>query len=71
MGKSFMGETVLNGVPKDDSRDSWRYGAVFSYSLNRHHALKLAFTSGLSTRYGADFSSVILAYQLLWFKNPI
>jgi len=71
MGRSFMGETVLNGVPKDDSRDSWRYGAVFSYNLNRQHALKLAFTSGLSTRYGADFTSVILAYQFMWFKNPI
>jgi len=69
-GKSFMGETALNGVPKNDSRNSWRYGGVFAYNLNRHHVLKIAFTSGLSTRYGADFTSIILAYQFLWFSNP-
>ena len=67
MGKSFMGETALNGIPKNDSRDSWRYGAVFAYGINRHHALKIAYTSGLSTRYGADFTTVFLAYQFLWF----
>ena len=68
-GKSGMGETVVNGVEKDDLQNSSRFGAAFAYKLSKHNALKIAFTSGLSTRYGADFTSIILAYQFLWFDK--
>jgi len=69
LGRSFAGETVVNGVEKNDLQNSSRYGAAFAYKLSKHNALKIAFTKGLSTRYGADFTSVILAYQFLWFDN--
>lgn len=68
-GQSGMGETVVNGIEKDDLQNSSRFGAAFAYRLSKHNALKIAFTSGLSTRYGADFTSVILAYQLIWFDK--
>ena len=68
-GKSGMGETIVNGVEKDDLQNSSRFGAAFAYKLSKHNALKIAFTSGLSTRYGADFTSIILAYQFLWFDK--
>jgi hypothetical protein len=39
--------------------------------LSQHNALKIAITSGLSTRYGADFTSVLIAYQYLWFDKKL
>lgn len=68
-GKSFLGGTRLNGVEKDDEQNTTRLGAAFSYRLSSHNALKLAITSGLSTRYGADFTTVLLAYQFIWFDK--
>ena len=69
IGRSFMGETKLNGVEKNDGKNDWRYGAVFVYRINRQNALKIGFTTGLSTRYGADFTSFFLAYQFTWFDK--
>lgn len=69
LGKSFMGETVLNGVEKNDEQNSSRFGAAFAFRLNQRNALKLGFTSGISTRYGSDFTSLLIAYQYMWFDN--
>jgi hypothetical protein len=69
VGRSFSGETVVNGIEKNDERNAGRLGAAFSYRLSQHNALKIAVTSGLSTRYGADFTSLLIAYQYLWFDK--
>jgi len=71
LGRSFLGETILNGVEKNNMQDASRFGAVFAFKLNKQNALKLAITSGISTRYGADFTSLLIAYQLMWFDKNI
>jgi len=68
-GRSAFGETVVNGIEKDDLQNSSRIGAAFAYKLSKHNAIKIAITSGLTTRYGADFTSVLLVYQFMWFEN--
>ncbi len=68
-GRSFMGETTLNGEQQDDSQNSSRYGAAFAYRVSKHSALKVGFTNGLSTRYGADFTTLLVAYQYIWFDK--
>jgi hypothetical protein len=68
-GASTFGETALNGIYQDNPQNNSRYGAVFAYKINKNNSLKIAYTSGFSTRYGADFSTVLLAYQFVWFKN--
>jgi hypothetical protein len=68
-GRSAFGETVVNGTEKDNLQNSTRMGAAFAYKLSKHNAIKIAVTSGLSTRYGADFTSVLLVYQFMWFDN--
>ena len=70
VGRSFLGETVLNGEEQDNLQNTSRYGVVFSYKLKQHSALKLGFTSGITARYGANFTSIILAYQYIWFNKP-
>ncbi len=68
-GTSGLGETVVNGIEQDDLQRNSRYGAAFAYRINKNHALKIAFTSGVSTRYGADFNTILLAYQFMWFDK--
>ena len=69
IGRSFLGETILNGEEREDAQDASRYGLVFAYKLKQHHALKIGFTSGIIARYGADFSTFVLAYQFIWFDK--
>jgi len=70
LGRSFLGETILNGVQQDDLQKTSRYGVAFAYRLQQHSALKLGFTSGITARYGANFTSIVLAYQYIWFSKP-
>ncbi len=69
VGTSGLGETIINGVEQDDLQRNSRYGAAFAYRIGKHHSLKVAFTSGVSTRYGADFNTLIIAYQFMWFDK--
>lgn len=69
IGRSYLGETVLNGEEQDNLQNTSRYGMVFSYKLKPHSALKLGFTSGITARYGANFTSIVLAYQYIWFDK--
>lgn len=69
IGRSYLGETVLNGEEQDNLQNTSRYGLVFSYRLKPHSALKLGFTSGITARYGANFTSFVLAYQFIWFDK--
>jgi len=69
VGRSALGETVLNGVEKNDLQNNSRYGAAFAFKLNKKNALKFGITSGITTRYGANFTSILVAYQFMWFDK--
>lgn len=68
-GRSNLGETVLNGVEKNDVQNNSRSGIALAYRLNQKHSFKFVFTTGVTTRYGSDYTSFILAYQYLWFDK--
>jgi len=65
-GRSGGGETTLNDIERDDSQQNSRFGAALSLPVSNVHSLKLFFTSGVTTRYGADFDTFGLAYQYRW-----
>ena len=69
IGDGGLGQTILNGVEQDNTQNSSRYGAAFAYRIAKHHSLKIAYTSGFSTRYGADFNTWLIAYQFMWFDK--
>jgi len=74
VGRTGLGETIVNGIEKNDLQSNSRMGITFAYKINKHHALKAGVTSGVSTRYGTSFTTVLLAYQFIWFdknKNKI
>ncbi|MCD4664557.1 MAG: hypothetical protein K8R68_04735 [Bacteroidales bacterium] len=69
IGRTAMGETIVNDIEKNDLQNNSRFGAAFAYKLNKHNALKFGFSSGVSTRYGTNFTTVLLAYQFMWFDK--
>lgn len=68
-GKTTWGTTQINGAEQNNTQNNSRIGAAFSYRLAKHHSLKAAYTTGFSTRFGADFDTFIVAYQVIWFKK--
>ena len=69
LGRSAFGETVLNDIGKDDNQNNSRMGVAFSYRVNKSNSLKVALTSGVTTRYGSDYTSILVVYQFMWFDK--
>jgi hypothetical protein len=66
IGRSGGGETIINDLKQDNLQRNSRFGAALAIPLSGPHSLKLVFTSGVTTRYGADFTTFGLAYQYRW-----
>jgi outer membrane putative beta-barrel porin/alpha-amylase len=69
LGQSGLGETQLNDIPQDNTQNSWKFGIAFALPLTNNQTLKFAFTNGLSTKFGADFNTLVIAYQFMWFDK--
>jgi hypothetical protein len=57
---------TVDGVEASTDQKNGRFGATAAYPLTRRASLKLAWATGVSTRLGADFDSIILVYQYRW-----
>lgn len=66
LGRSGGGETIVNDLDQNNLQKNSRFGAAFAIPISGPHSLKLLFTSGVTTRYGADFDTYGLAYQYRW-----
>lgn len=68
LGGGFAGggRTFIDGALRNTLQENVRLAATVSVPLKRQHSVKLVFTSGIATRIGADFDSVVLAYQFRW-----
>lgn len=60
------GETTIDGDFKANLQRNSRLGSTLSIPIAPRNSLKIAFTSGLSTRLGADFDSITVLYQYTW-----
>jgi hypothetical protein len=66
-GTYFSGNrTSLNGVPADNRQENTRAGATFALPVDRSNSLKFYVSGGTSTRTGAYFNAVGLAWQYRW-----
>lgn len=65
-GLANGGETTIDGVPRGTLQRNSRAGVTLALPLNRQNALKFIYTSGLTTRLGADFDSLLVVYQYTW-----
>jgi len=69
-GKTFGGKLEINDILQDIPQNNSRFGAAAAYKIGKHSSLKLAYTSGFSTRAGADFNTLIFNYSYIWFDKP-
>jgi hypothetical protein len=63
------GTTSIDGVDKADLQRNSRVGVTLSVPLPLpgQHSLKIAGSTGATTRIGADFKTIAVAWQLSWF----
>lgn len=63
------GKTTVDGVEGNDLQQNSRLGTTLALPLNRHHALKFNFSTGVSTRTGSDFNLAAVVWQYRWSKD--
>ena len=61
------GNTVINGIENNDRQKNARVGATFSYPLNQHQSMKIAWAKGVTTRIGGNLNTVLVYWQYAWF----
>jgi hypothetical protein len=65
--KGWGGETVMNGAEKNNSQDNGRLGATLAIPLKAPHSgLRLGWTKGVTSRFGANFTTFSVAYVYVW-----
>jgi len=64
------GRTTLDGVVNADVQSNSRVGVTLALPVGRRSALKVAWATGFTTRIGADFDTVGVAWQTVWFGRP-
>lgn len=62
------GTTSIDGVEKADLQRNSRLGLTASLPITRQQSLKIAGSTGATTRIGADFQTVGVAWQLSWLR---
>jgi hypothetical protein len=65
-GYAGGGQTILNDDLQNDLQKNSRIAATLAIPLNPASAVRVVFTSGLTTRLGADFDSIGFSYQYTW-----
>ncbi len=63
------GATAIDGVLRNTLQKNSRAGVTFVYPLARQHGISLASNSGVKTSVGADFNTVVVAYQYMWGRG--
>jgi hypothetical protein len=61
------GQSSVNGMDNDDDQNNVRIGATFNFPLSKLDAIKIAYSTGAIIRFGADFSSISIAWQRAFF----
>jgi hypothetical protein len=61
------GEARVDDGPPSLRQSNARVGAALAWPIGRQHSVKVAYSTGASTRAGGDFNTVAVAWQFLWF----
>lgn len=68
-GVADGGQNSLNGVELANEGVNSRTGIRLAYPLAPRHGLVFDLSTGLTTRLGADYDSLTVAYQYMWFRK--
>jgi len=65
------GITALNGIQNLETRQtSSRIGGTFSFPIDKHQSIKIAYSDGAYIRFGGNYQNVSVAWQYSWFGHP-
>lgn len=62
----FGGKTAINNIANEDRQANSRIGSTFSFPLTHQQSIKVAVAKGLTTRFGGDARTVVVAWQYAW-----
>jgi len=62
------GTTSVDGVSKANLQRNSRVGATLSLPLASRQSLKIAYSTGATTRIGGDFDTIAFAWQMMWLR---
>ena len=62
------GTTTVAGVRKDNLQRATRFGVTISVPIGARQSLKGSYTAGAQTRFGADFDTSAITWQMMWIK---
>jgi hypothetical protein len=65
-GRSNGGNLVINDIEQENAQKNSRFGATLALPLSGPHGINLVFTTGVSTRFGADFDTFGIVYKYRW-----
>jgi hypothetical protein len=63
------GELSVNGAEYKNIIENTRGGVALAIPLAKQHAIKVAFNAGTSARFGANFTTLAIAYQFMWVQK--
>jgi hypothetical protein len=61
------GASTLNGVRNDDRQRNTRVGGTVSIPIQRRYSIKVAYSTGATTRVGSDFNTFLVSWQMTVF----
>lgn len=69
IGQIAWGETIIDDVAQNNHQENSKYAFTASYKIGKQSSLNTSLTNGLYTSRGANFSTVLVAYTLIWFDK--
>lgn len=61
------GRTTIDSVKKDDLLRNTRLGATWALPIGARQSFKVSYSAGAATRIGADFRTILLAWQIVFY----
>ncbi|HCL84251.1 MAG TPA: hypothetical protein DIC22_09760, partial [Chitinophagaceae bacterium] len=62
------GATTVDGVLNDDRQENSRIGGTLVLPVGKRNSVKIAYSTGAIIRFGANFSTVSVAWQSIYWK---
>jgi hypothetical protein len=63
------GTTSVDGVSDRNRQDNSRAGLTLAIPVGQRNSIKLAWSKGVTARFGGDLETYSLSWQYLWFKQ--
>jgi hypothetical protein len=63
------GQVTVDDNPPSSRFSNTRFGGTYSIPVAARQSIKLAASRGASARTGSNFTSLVIAWQLVWFDR--